>query len=87
MVLMWGREGAEALLNALLVADIRVDALKHRQCGAWGCRDMQARLGHEAEQAHRFQGDRLAPRIRPGDDQNMEILTQPNVNGHHVPGE
>ena len=43
---------------------------------------MEAALGHEGEQAGGFQGDGLAAGVGAGDDQGVEVLSQPQVDGH-----
>ncbi len=52
-----------------MVADVRPQEPEHGKRSRLGC-DREAALGHQTGQAHRFQGDGLAPGIRPRDDQN-----------------
>jgi hypothetical protein len=67
-------EGGEALLDALLVADVGEDLLEHRHRRALRRRDVHPRLGHQLEEAHRLEGDRLASRVGAGDDQGDEVF-------------
>ena len=65
-------EGGEALLDALLIADIREYLLKHRQFRSRIRRHLQARLGHQGKQAYRLQGYGFTAGIRAGNDQGIE---------------
>ncbi len=49
-----GRKGAEALFDALLVADIRIYFRKNRQFGSIQGRNMEAGLPHEGKQTDCF---------------------------------
>ena len=77
-----GREGGEALFNALLVADIGQDMPENRQIAAVRGGDMETALVHRGEQADGLQGDRLAAGIGAGDDQGVEVLPQLHVDRH-----
>ena len=48
------RKGGQGLLNALFVADVGKNAVEHRKCRAFGCRNMQPRLRHERKQTDGF---------------------------------
>jgi hypothetical protein len=76
------REGAERLLDALLVADVGVDAVEDAQHGFGGRRDVQPGLGHQRQQADRLERDGLAAGVRPGDDQRVGFLVQFDVYRH-----
>src|SRR5437762_2771251 len=78
------REGAEALLDALLVADVREDVLEDDGPRAVVYGEVEARLGHEGEQANGLEGDSFPARVRPGDDQHAEAVAQFDRDGHHV---
>ena len=79
------REGRERLLQALLVADVGEDVVEDRQLRPLMRRDVQARLGHDRQQADRLQRDRLAAGVRPGDDQDLELEAEVDVDRHDRP--
>ena len=72
-------EGGQALLDGLLVANIGEHLPKHRQLRPQIRRDLQARLRHQRQQPDRFQRDRLAARVRAGDNQRREVLAHPQI--------
>ena len=74
-------ERAERLFQALLVADVGEDVMENRHVAALAGRDVHARLGHQAEQARRFETDRFAAGVRAGDDEQVEAETQANIDG------
>ncbi len=78
-----GGEGAEALLNALLVADVREHLGKDGQFGAVQGRDVKACLAHQGEKPHGFQGDRLSAGVGAGDDE--QIKSSPSEMGRERP--
>src|SRR4029079_5302826 len=49
-------------------------------------RDVHPRLGHEARETGRLQRDRFAAGVRPGDDEQVEPVTETNVNGSNRSG-
>ena len=61
-----GTEGRQRLLDALLVADVGVDAIEAGEMGFVG-RDVQTRMGHYRQKPHRLQGHRLAAGVGAGD--------------------
>ena len=73
------RERGQGLRDRLLVTDISEHVTPDGQAAARGCRDVQAGLVHEAQQAERAQGDRLAARVRPGDDEGGVAVPQPDI--------
>ena len=75
-------KGAEALLNALLVADISRYVLEHGHSGVVASGDVQAGLGHEAEETDGLESDGLAPGIGAGDDEGVEVVAEAHVDGH-----
>ena len=77
-----GGERGQALLNALLVADVRQHPLVHGHLAAIPHRDMQAALGHQSQQAQSFQGNRLAAGVGAGDDQGIKSAPQFDIDGH-----
>ena len=77
-----GGEGAEALLNALLVADIRQNPIEDADRAAGIRRDVEAALGHEGQQPQGFQAHRFAAGIGAGDDQGVKLLPQLDGDGH-----
>ena len=79
-----GGEGAQALLDALLIPDIREYIVKNCQLRALESRNVEAGLSHEGKKPHGFQGNRLASGIGSGHDQQIKILPQPYVDGHDL---
>ena len=77
-----GGEGAQALLDALLVPDIRKNLPEHGKLRPVLGRDMKAGLSHQAEQSRGFQGNRFSARIRPGDDEKVIIPAQTDIDGN-----
>jgi len=65
-----GRKGGQVLLDGLLIADVRIDARKHRQARAFHGRDVQAGLVHRRQQPDRLQCDGFAARVRSGDEKD-----------------
>ena len=76
-------EGAEALLDALLIADVREDVLEDDGPRAVVYGEVETRLGHEGKQANGLEGDSFPARVRPGDDQHAEAVAQFDRDGHH----
>jgi len=81
-VLHMAAEGAEILLDALFVADVGIDAVKHAQAALGFDRDHQAGLGHQGKQADGLQRHCLAAGIRPGDHDNVGVFVQVYVDRH-----
>ena len=77
-----GREGGQALLDALLVADVRQHPVEHAHRAAVSRGDMQPALGHQRQQSQRLQAHRLAAGVGPGDDQGVKGLPQLDVDGY-----
>ncbi len=75
-------EGAEALLDALLVADVGVDAFEDTQLAALVNREHHARLRHERQQADGLERDCLAARVGPRDHDEVGVVIEIDVNGH-----
>ena len=76
-------ERAERLLDGLLVADVGIDGMEERQLRAALGRDVQPALGHERQQTDRFQGDGLAARVRPGDDDGPRSRPGIDIDGNN----
>ena len=76
------REGRQALLDALLVADVGEHLLedRHPRAGVGG--DMQAALRHQRQQAHGLERHRLAAGVRAGDQQDAEAAAQLDGDRH-----
>ena len=66
------REGAQRLFDALLVADVGVNAAEDAQTGVVR-RQMQAALGHQRHQTGGLQAHGLAAGVGPGDDQHPGV--------------
>ena len=77
-------EGAEALLNALLVPDVGEHFVKNRQLRALPRGNVKAGLTHEGEKAYGLEGNGLASGVGAGDNQQIEVLSQPKVDGNHL---
>ena len=76
-------ERAQALLNALFIANIGKYLIKNSQLGMVKRRDMQPSLPHKRKQPQRFQRNSFAARIWTGNQKCCKILTQINVNRHN----
>ena len=76
------REGRQALLNALLVADIHQHAAEHAQLAVVGAGYEQAAHRHQREKSQRFEGDGLAARVGSRDDEGVELAAQTDIDGH-----
>ena len=79
------REGGQALLDALLVADVHQILLKDADLAALVRRDQKAALGHGAEQTGRLEGDGLAAGVGAGNDEGIVVAAQGDVH-RHAPG-
>ena len=69
---MAGKRG-QALLDALLIPDIRIYRTEHRQFCVQR-RNEHPRLAHEDKEAYSLQGHCFAPRIGTGDQQRVKGL-------------
>ena len=81
-----GAEGGQRLLDALLIADVRVDSVEPGEMGFIG-RHVQPGLGHHGQQAHRFQSNGLASGVGAGDQHHPLAPVQIDADRHHVSGE
>ena len=72
MLLTWPENVDSDCCKALLVADVREDLIKDIHFGPRGG-NMEAALRHERQQAGGFQADRLAARVRPGNQQYLVL--------------
>ena len=79
-------EGGQGLLDALLVADVGVDTVQQGEFGLFGGY-VQPGMGHQRQQADRFEGYRLAPGVGAGDDHYPVFPAQLQVYRHHPLGE
>ncbi len=70
------REGGQALLDALLVADVGPDLADEANLRAGVGRDVQAGQRHQRQQSDRLQGDRLAAGVGSGDHELGECRRQ-----------
>ena len=76
------RKSRERLLDALLVADVRQDVVKHAHRGVRRGGQLQTGLIHQRKQPRRLQSDRLAACVGAGDDQRVKFVAQPHINRH-----
>ena len=79
-----GGEGGEALLDALLVPDVRQHPVVDADGAAVVRRDVEAALGHEGQQPQGLQAHRLTAGVGAGDDQGVELPAQLDVDGHRL---
>ena len=78
-----GRERRKRLFQALLIADIGEHVVEDRELRALARGDVQAGLGHQGEQADRFQGHGFAAGVGPGHDQDSKPDAETQVDRHH----
>ena len=77
-----GGEGRQALLNALLIADIRINCAEHRHfCTA--CGDKQTDLRHQRKEAYSLQCYCFTAGIRAGNQQHSEFIAQLYIQRHY----
>ena len=65
-------ERRQRLLDALLVADIGIDAVEPREAGLLRG-NVQPGVGHHRQQAHGLEGHGLAARVGTGDQQHPAL--------------
>ena len=75
-------EGGERLLDALLVADIRVNMLEQADLRLLVCRDVQAGSRHQAQKPQRLERHGFAARVWAGDDQRVVVVADGDVDRH-----
>ena len=82
-------EGAEALLDALFVADVGEELLVDGDAGSVGGRDVETAAGHQVQEADGLEGDRLAAGVGSGDEDGVESVgrAEGDVEGHGVGAE
>ena len=78
------REGGQALLDALLVAHVRQHPVEHLHGALVAGGDVQAALGHQAQQPQGFQRHGLAAGIGAGDDQRVIRAAQRHRHRHRL---
>ena len=78
-----GRKCTQALLDALLIADIREDLRQRLTAGVVPGRNVQACLAHERQQADRLQGNSLAAGVGAGHDQHPVICSDHHIYGNN----
>ena len=79
-----GGEGGKALLYALLVANIRQHMGKDRRPAPGRHRQHHAAGRHQGQQTQRFECNRFTAGIRPGDDQRIKAIPQPDIHRYHL---
>ena len=77
-----GGEGGQALLDALLVTDVRQHPFVNGHFTAVPGGDVQAALGHQGQQTQCFQRNSLTAGVGAGDDQGIKSAPQFDVDGH-----
>jgi len=77
-------EGGQALLNALLVADVHKVLVKMADDAALVRGDQEAVLGHRVEKARGFERNGLAAGVRAGDDEGVVLAAQLDVHRHDL---
>src|SRR5438128_2672946 len=77
------RERGEVLGDGLVIPDDREDVVEHGQARALVGGHVAADLGHERLNRERLERDRLAPGVRPGDDEQRAIGTELEVHRDH----
>src|SRR5437588_12093144 len=80
-----GRESAQALLDALLVADIGKDIPEDCYLRRFPGGYMQTRLRHERQQAYGLQSHRLTTSIGASNYYHEEFAPQVKVDGYNLP--
>ena len=79
-------ECGKRLRDALLVANVRVDAIEPGEVGFF-CRYVQTSLGHHGQQTHGLQGNRLATRVGASNQQHLLVSVQVDADRHYVASE
>ncbi len=77
-------KGRKALLEALLVPDVRENLAIKNDARPIPGGYVQPRGGHQAENPDGLQHHRLAPGVRPGNDQGAALLSQLHVERDHL---
>ena len=73
------RECRQALFDALLIAYIHIQFIKHTDNAVFACRYHHTAHCHKHKQACGFERNRLTAGVRTGHDQQAEILAEPYV--------
>ena len=76
------REGRQALLNALLIANICIHCAEHRQLRA-ARRNEQANLRHQRKHAHSLQRYRLTTGVRAGNQKHRKPFAKLHIQRHN----
>ena len=72
-------KGGQALLDALLIADVHEEFVEDTDLTALIRRDEEAALCHRAKQTGRFQSDGLTAGVGAGDDERIIFPAQRNI--------
>ena len=72
-------KGGQALLNALLIANIYQKFIKYADLAALVSRDQKAALRHGTQQTGGFQGNCFTAGVRAGDDKGIVFPAQCNI--------
>ena len=76
------REGGEALLKGLFVADVGQNLRKPGQFDRCAGRDKETHFGHQNGQTESFQRYSFAASVWPGDGDHADLGLDTEVNGH-----
>src|SRR5215468_9385254 len=79
-----GGEARETRFDRLLVADVGEDAAEDADAAALACRNQQARLRHQHEQADGLERDRFAARVGPRDYDPAQAGRDTHVDRHDL---
>ena len=76
------REGGERLLDRLLIADVRQHQREHGNKAPVIGGDMQTAFRHQRQKADGLERDGFAARIGAGDDERIEVRSEPDGDRH-----
>ena len=83
-ILQVGGIGTEVILNRLLVTDINEDVVEDTKLGGLATGNEQPALQHILYQTNGFQAYRLATGIGSGDNEDMSLVVEVDIEGHNL---